>query len=327
MAKNEVNEIRAERLAHTANPLALVAQQQPVYHPQNHPNHYTKNSSTKSQQASTRNKEQADWSDDTDDKPNDQELESHYMYMAHIQKVTPNAADNSGPIFDAEPLQNDNDNYNVFENDREHPEQPESVNDTYLEEQVGQVCNADLEVAFWKSTCYIHDLKGNDLLIGYSTQLRAYRVYNKRTRVIVKTIHVNFDELPHMVSDHISSDLVPQCLTTALKQYSLSPSPQSQENAPQAAETVSMSSELDFLFSLMFDELLNGTTTIMLKSSIVTIVDTPNQRQQRHTTPSTLTTNVADTPPLNIQTTPETTIQAPIVTTNENIIQAETNKE
>ncbi|GJZ73169.1 hypothetical protein Tco_0637315 [Tanacetum coccineum] len=37
--QNEVNEIRAERLARTANLLALVAQQQPVYHPQNHPNH------------------------------------------------------------------------------------------------------------------------------------------------------------------------------------------------------------------------------------------------------------------------------------------------
>ncbi|GJZ99118.1 hypothetical protein Tco_0671669, partial [Tanacetum coccineum] len=55
MAKNEVNEIRAERLARTANPLALVAQQQPTYHPQNHPTHYTHNSSTISQQASTRN--------------------------------------------------------------------------------------------------------------------------------------------------------------------------------------------------------------------------------------------------------------------------------
>ncbi|GKD54062.1 hypothetical protein Tco_1287449 [Tanacetum coccineum] len=31
--QNKVNEIRAERLACTANPLALVAQQQPVYHP------------------------------------------------------------------------------------------------------------------------------------------------------------------------------------------------------------------------------------------------------------------------------------------------------
>nr|GFA79869.1 integrase, catalytic region, zinc finger, CCHC-type, peptidase aspartic, catalytic [Tanacetum cinerariifolium] len=30
---------------------------------------------------------------------------------------------------------------------------------------VGQFCDADLEVAFRKSTCYICDLKGNDLLI------------------------------------------------------------------------------------------------------------------------------------------------------------------
>ncbi|GJW59415.1 hypothetical protein Tco_0108750 [Tanacetum coccineum] len=57
--QNEVNELRAERLARTANPLALVAQQQPVYHPQNHPNHYTQNSSTKSQQAATRNRGKA----------------------------------------------------------------------------------------------------------------------------------------------------------------------------------------------------------------------------------------------------------------------------
>ncbi|GJV91370.1 copia protein [Tanacetum coccineum] len=58
--------------------------------------------------------------------------------MAQIQEVTPDAADNSGPIFDAEPLQkvqNDNDNYNVFANDSKHPEQLESVNDTYPDEQ------------------------------------------------------------------------------------------------------------------------------------------------------------------------------------------------
>ncbi|GJW36595.1 hypothetical protein Tco_0059515 [Tanacetum coccineum] len=39
--QNEVNEIRTERLARTANPLALVAQQQPVYHHQNHPTQNT----------------------------------------------------------------------------------------------------------------------------------------------------------------------------------------------------------------------------------------------------------------------------------------------
>ncbi|GKC96741.1 hypothetical protein Tco_1162183 [Tanacetum coccineum] len=62
---------------------------------------------------------QVDWRDDTDDEPEDQELEAHYLYMAQIQEVTPDAADNSGPVFDTEPLQ----------------KQPESVNDTYLGEQ------------------------------------------------------------------------------------------------------------------------------------------------------------------------------------------------
>nr|GEW59005.1 putative ribonuclease H-like domain-containing protein [Tanacetum cinerariifolium] len=51
------------------------------------------------------NAEQADWRDDIDDEPDDHELEAHYMYMAQIQKVTLDAANNSGPIFDSEPLQ------------------------------------------------------------------------------------------------------------------------------------------------------------------------------------------------------------------------------
>nr|GEV85652.1 hypothetical protein [Tanacetum cinerariifolium] len=57
--QNEVNEIRAERIARTANPLALVTQQQPVHHPQNHPTHYTHNSSTRSQPAATRHRGKA----------------------------------------------------------------------------------------------------------------------------------------------------------------------------------------------------------------------------------------------------------------------------
>nr|GFB60432.1 hypothetical protein [Tanacetum cinerariifolium] len=57
--QNEVNELRDERIARTANLPALVAQQQPVYHPQNHPTHYTQNSSTRSQQASTKNRGKA----------------------------------------------------------------------------------------------------------------------------------------------------------------------------------------------------------------------------------------------------------------------------
>nr|GEZ64814.1 hypothetical protein [Tanacetum cinerariifolium] len=82
------------------------------------------------------NAEQADWRDDTDDESEDQELEAHYMYMAQIQEVSLDAAD-FGPIFDAEPLHkvSNNDHYNVFAIESEHPEQSKSVHDTYPIEQ------------------------------------------------------------------------------------------------------------------------------------------------------------------------------------------------
>nr|GFC39842.1 integrase, catalytic region, zinc finger, CCHC-type, peptidase aspartic, catalytic [Tanacetum cinerariifolium] len=51
----------------------------------------------------------------------------------------------------------------------------------------------------------------------YSTQSRAYRVFNKRTKVIVETIHDNFDDLTQMALDHVSSDPAPECQRMALK--------------------------------------------------------------------------------------------------------------
>ncbi|GKC13980.1 retrovirus-related pol polyprotein from transposon TNT 1-94 [Tanacetum coccineum] len=92
-----------------------------------------------------------------------------------------------------------------------------------------------------------------------------------------------------------------------------------------------MSNELDLLFSPMFDELLNGTTPVVSKSFAVHAADDPNKRQQHNTTQSLTTTVVADAPPLNIQTTPQTINQAPTqvptVIAIENIIQVETNNE
>nr|GEW26189.1 retrovirus-related Pol polyprotein from transposon TNT 1-94 [Tanacetum cinerariifolium] len=80
-----------------------------------------------------------------------------------------------------------------------------------------------------------------------------------------------------------------------------------------------MSNELDFLFSLMFDELLNGSSQVMSKSSAVTTADALNQRHQQQTTP------------LNNQQTPNQTCQdpsqAPTVTSTANINQAKTNSE
>ncbi|GKD88784.1 retrovirus-related pol polyprotein from transposon TNT 1-94, partial [Tanacetum coccineum] len=82
-------------------------------------------------------------------------------------------------------------------------------------------------------------------------------VFNNRTRIIVETIHVNFDELPQMASDHVSSDPGLQCSTTVLEQDNLRPGPQSQDNVPQVAKTVPTSNELELLYSPMFSELLN----------------------------------------------------------------------
>ncbi|GJS43097.1 hypothetical protein Tco_0568140 [Tanacetum coccineum] len=82
------------------------------------------------------NVDQADWRDDTDEEAEDQELEAHDMYMAQIEEISPDGAGNFGPVFD-EPLQkvqNDDDNYNVFANESEHPEQPKSINNTYMVE-------------------------------------------------------------------------------------------------------------------------------------------------------------------------------------------------
>nr|GEX85290.1 retrovirus-related Pol polyprotein from transposon TNT 1-94 [Tanacetum cinerariifolium] len=65
----------------------------------------------------------------------------------------------------------------------------------------------------------------------------------------------------------------------------------------------------------MFNELLNGSSQVVSKSSSVSTADDPNQRQQQHTTP------------LNNQTTPEPTCQvpshAPTIASPENMNQAE----
>nr|GFC18660.1 Gag-Pol polyprotein [Tanacetum cinerariifolium] len=142
--------------------------------------------------------------------------------------------------------------------------------------------------------------KGDEcIFVGYSTQSRAYRVFNKRTRVIMESIHVNFDELPQKalvhnssdpaltrqemasvhistdpgptcqknVSVQISSDPAPICQTMALEHGSLSPGRNCQENVSHGDKTGRTSIELDLLFSSMFDELLNGSSKVVSKSS------------------------------------------------------------
>nr|GEY70216.1 Gag-Pol polyprotein [Tanacetum cinerariifolium] len=51
------------------------------------------------------------------------------------------------------------------------------------------------------------------VLVGYFTQSKGYRVYNKRKRLIVKSIHIRFDEIKEMSETSVANDtsgLVPQ---------------------------------------------------------------------------------------------------------------------
>ncbi|GJS10131.1 retrovirus-related pol polyprotein from transposon TNT 1-94 [Tanacetum coccineum] len=49
------------------------------------------------------------------------------------------------------------------------------------------------------------------IFVGYVTQLKGYGVYNKRTRLIVESIYINFDELKEVLTfDHNSLNLAPQ---------------------------------------------------------------------------------------------------------------------
>ncbi|GKF63314.1 retrovirus-related pol polyprotein from transposon TNT 1-94 [Tanacetum coccineum] len=43
------------------------------------------------------------------------------------------------------------------------------------------------------------------IFIGYAPTKKAFRIYYRRTRRIIETIHVDFDELTAMASEHSSS--------------------------------------------------------------------------------------------------------------------------
>ncbi|GKE38162.1 hypothetical protein Tco_1461567, partial [Tanacetum coccineum] len=148
----EVNEIRAERIAKNANPLALVAvvssYPDPYYQaPKSHKPYAptSKQASSTRSNASTKQKgkeiakpitplsESASKEDkDTDEEIDEQELEAHYNYMAKIPEVP--TTDSETDIEPLEQEQNDVE-YNVFANVRQHSKQPESTSNTCLVEK------------------------------------------------------------------------------------------------------------------------------------------------------------------------------------------------
>nr|GEY36859.1 retrovirus-related Pol polyprotein from transposon TNT 1-94 [Tanacetum cinerariifolium] len=113
--------------------------------------------------------------------------------------------------------------------------------------------------------------KGDEcIFVGYSTQSRAYRVFNKRTNVIMESIHVNFDELPTQALVHNSTDPALKRQEMASVQNRTDPGPTCQKKA---------------------------------SSSAVSAADAPNQRQQPTTPLNTHTTPVPTCPNPPITTT------------------------
>ncbi|GJZ00326.1 retrovirus-related pol polyprotein from transposon TNT 1-94 [Tanacetum coccineum] len=204
---------------------------------------------------------------------------------------------------------------------------------------VGQFFEADLDVAFRKSTCYVRDLKGNDLLTGSrGTDLYSITLQDTTSPNLIFSIAKasssqawSKDETPEVLIDFL------RLVERGLHAYVRTVRPDKDtwnrilveaarimlraaklsiffwaEAIATTSETVTTSlNELDMLFSPMFDEYFTRATTVVSKSSVIPTADASDKRHQQNTTSSTLTAVAADLSPLIIQITLEAIIQAP----------------
>nr|GFC98757.1 retrovirus-related Pol polyprotein from transposon TNT 1-94 [Tanacetum cinerariifolium] len=98
------------------------------------------------------------------------------------------------------------------------------------------------------------------ILVGYSTRSKGYRVYNKRTRMIVESIHILFDEIKEVFETFVAnntSGLVPQ-RQQASDYDNPDPIPQRQDVSSSADADVPSQKELDLLFGPLYDEIFNA---------------------------------------------------------------------
>nr|GFB30655.1 hypothetical protein [Tanacetum cinerariifolium] len=89
---------------------------------------------------------------------------------------------------------------------------------------------------------------------------KGYRVYNKRTRMIVESIHIRFDEIKEVLETSVAnntSGLVPQ-REKASDYDNPDPVPQRQDVYSSADTDVPSQQELDMLFGPLYDEFFNA---------------------------------------------------------------------
>nr|GEW01013.1 retrovirus-related Pol polyprotein from transposon TNT 1-94 [Tanacetum cinerariifolium] len=105
------------------------------------------------------------------------------------------------------------------------------------------------------------------IFTGYAPMKKAYQIYNRRTRKIIETIHVDFDELTALASKQLGLGPGLQSMTPATSCSSLVPNP-----IPQQPCTPPPRNDWDHLFQPMFDEYFNPPTIVV---SLVPVADAP----------------------------------------------------
>nr|GEY86983.1 retrovirus-related Pol polyprotein from transposon TNT 1-94 [Tanacetum cinerariifolium] len=98
------------------------------------------------------------------------------------------------------------------------------------------------------------------ILVGYSSQSKGYRVYNKRTRMIVKSIHIRFYKIKEVSETSVVNDtsgLVPQ--RQKASDYDNSDPVHQLHNVSSSVDSnVSSQQELDLLFGPLYDGFFNA---------------------------------------------------------------------
>nr|GEX06635.1 copia protein [Tanacetum cinerariifolium] len=142
------------------------------------------------------------------------------------------------------------------------------------------------------------------IFIGYAPTKKAFWIYNRRTRQIIKTIHVDFDELTAMASEQSSSGPAFYVMTPAIISSRLVPNPHSSTPFVPPSRT-----DWDMLFQPVFDELLTPPPSVDHPApEVITLIAKVVAPEPAASTcsPSSTTVDQDAQSPSNSQTTPKT---------------------
>nr|GEV46586.1 Gag-Pol polyprotein [Tanacetum cinerariifolium] len=141
----------------------------------------------------------------------------------------------------------------------------ERWNRTLVEAARTMLSTAKVPLFFWAEAIATACFTQNRSLVIPRHEKTPYHIINERKSLFMRTLLQNGFFTKRPLLEHLNK--------TTLSKYRTR-----QANVPQADRTVTTSNELDLLFSLMFDELLNGSSKVVSKSSAECSDDAPNQR-------------------------------------------------